>query len=384
MKNFLNVLLITLFVLVPLTACGGAQGEPIRIGLLAYLAGDAMTINSSGYPSLNGAKLAVQQINESGGLRIGGRSHQVELIVAEIENDSEIAVAAAQRLIQEDGVVALLGPQYSGDAIPVGEIAEAAGIPMVSGTATNPRVTENRRFVFRTTFTDDLQAEALADLAYNDLFARQVAVMYDQEDPYSSGLAEMFSVSFTNYGGEITASEPFDPENWEQDAHFERIVAANPDLVFLPVFPAHAAYQVASLRKLGYEGQLLGSDGWDSLLLVNFPDFDGAYASTTYSVKVSTPKNDVFVKAYEQVFNTIPLDSAGLIYDAANMIFAAIELKQSFAPADIQQGLYELQPFEGVSGTIDFVANGNPLKPINILQFDKGDVRFYKAVQPGQ
>ncbi len=384
MKKFLNVLFIALFTFALLTACGGGQGEPIRIGLLAYLTGDAMTMNSSGYPSLNGAELAVQQINERGGLRIGGRFHPVELVVAQIENDSEIAMAAARRLIDEERVVALLGPQYSGDAIPVGEIAEAAGIPMVSGTATNPRVTENRRFVFRTTFTDDLQAAALADLAYNDLFARQVAVMYDQGDPYSSGLAEMFSASFRNYGGEIVASEPFDAENWEQDALFERILAADPDLVFLPVFPAHAAYQVASLRKLGYEGQILGGDGWDSLLLVNFPDFDGTYASTTYSMKVLTPKNEIFVQAYQQVFNTIPLDSAGLIYDAANMIFAAIELKQSFAPADIQQGLYELPPFEGASGTIDFVANGNPLKPVNILQFEKGDVKFYKAVQPGE
>ncbi|MFO7585745.1 MAG: ABC transporter substrate-binding protein [Anaerolineales bacterium] len=382
MKPLLSILLVTLFALVSLSACGGAQAEPVRIGLIVYLEGEAMTINSSGQPSLNGAELAVDQINASGGLRINGRSHPVELVVASTENDAEQAVAAARRLIEQEGVVALVGPQYSGDAIPVGGIAEEAGIPMISGTSTNPLTTENRRFVFRATFTDDLQAVALADLAYSDLRARRVAVMYDQEDPYSSGLALMFSESFINYGGLIVASEPFDPNDWDMDDHFARIIEANPDLVLLPVFPAHAAYQVASLRKMGYGGHLIGSDGWDSLLLVNLPDFEGTYATTTYSVKVRTPENEVFINEYMAVFNTEPLDSAGLIFDAFNMIFAAIELEQSFDPAAIRDGLYNLPAYTGVSGMIDFVESGDPRKPINVLKFEQGEVIFYKAIQP--
>jgi branched-chain amino acid transport system substrate-binding protein len=382
MKRLLSILLVSLFALVSLSACGGAQGEPIRIGLLAYLEGEAMTINSSGQPTLNGAQLAVDQINASGGLRINGRYHPVELVVAAIENDAEQAVAAARRLIEDEGVVALVGPQYSGDAIPVGGIAEEAGIPMVSGTSTNPLTTENRRFVFRVTFTDDLQAFALADLAYSDLRARRAAVMYDRDDPYSSGLASMFSESFVNYGGQIVVSEAFDPDNWEMDSHFERIIQANPDVVLLPVFPAHAAYQVASLRKMGYGGQLLGSDGWDSLLLVNLPDFEGSYATTTYSIKVRTPENEVFINEYIAVFNTEPLDSAGLTYDALKMIFAAIELQQSFDPAAIRDGLYNLSAYTGVSGMIDFVESGDPRKPINVLKFEQGEVKFYKAIQP--
>jgi branched-chain amino acid transport system substrate-binding protein len=382
MKKLLSVLFITLFTLVFLTACGGAQEEPIRIGLLAYLEGDAMTMNSSGLPTLNGAQLAVDQINANGGLRIGGRYHPVELVVAEIENNAEQAVAAARRLIEVEGVVALVGPQYSGDAIPVGGVAEEAGIPMISGTSTNPLTTENRRFVFRATFTDDLQAQALAGLAYNDLRARRVAVMYDQEDPYSSGLAQMFSESFIAYGGQIAASEPFEPEDWNMDDHFDRIIRSKPDLVLLPVFPAHAAYQVASLRKMGYSGHLIGSDGWDSLLLVNLPDFDGTYSTTTYSIKVTTPENEVFISDYMAAYNTEPVDSAGLTYDGIKMIFAAILLQQSFEPAAIRDGLYNLPPYTGVSGVIDFVESGNPRKPINVLKYEQGEVKFYKAIQP--
>jgi branched-chain amino acid transport system substrate-binding protein len=192
----------------------------------------------------------------------------------------------------------------------------------------------------------------------------------------------MFSESFIAYGGQIAASEPFEPEDWDMDDHFDRIIRSKPDLVLLPVFPAHAAYQVASLRKMGYSGHLIGSDGWDSLLLVNLPDFDGTYSTTTYSIKVTTPENEVFISDYMAAYNTEPVDSAGLTYDGIQMIFAAIELQQSFEPAAIRDGLYNLPPYTGVSGVIDFVESGNPRKPINVLKYEQGEVKFYKAIQP--
>jgi branched-chain amino acid transport system substrate-binding protein len=382
MKRLLSILLISLFVFVSLSACGGQQGESIRIGLIAYLEGDALTITTSGQPTLNGAQLAVEQINERGGLRINGRSHPVELIVATIENDAEQAVEAARRLIEQEGVVAIVGPQYSGDTIAAGEIAEAAGVPLVSGTATNPLVTENRRFVFRTTFTDDLQAITLADLAYNDLRARRVGIFYDREDAYSSGLAEMFAEKFVSYGGLVVVNETFVSGDWDMEGSLSRIVQINPDLVFLPVYPAEAIYQAATLRKMGYTGDLLGGDGWDTNVLVNLPAFDGTYATTTYSIQVATPENEVFIRQYNQAFSINPVDSAGLIYDAFKMIFAAIELQQSFEPAAIRDGLYNLPAYAGVSGMIDFVESGSPRKPITVLKLEQGAVKFYKVVQP--
>jgi len=365
-----------------LSGCGAVQEEPVRIGLIAYLQGDGITIESSGQPTLNGAELAVQQINESGGLRVAGRQHPVELVVIPIENGVANAVDAARSLIIERGVVAIVGPQYSGDAIAAAQIAEDAGIPLLSGTSTNPRTTENRRFIFRMAFTDTFQAETLAKLAYEDLRARRVAVLYDSTDTYSNDLGLFFGATFANLGGEVVASESFESGNWNMDAQFKRILDANPDLVFLPVYPAEAIFQAGSLRKMGYNGILLGGDGWNPPSLVNLPAFEGSFASTTYSEKVTTPQNQVFVRAYLDAYNISPVDAAGLTYDAFQMIFAAIEMQGSFDPLDIRDGLYSLPQYVGVSGPIDFVTNGDPVKPLNILFFEAGEVKFYKAIQP--
>lgn len=382
MKRFAIVLVGAFFLISLLPGCGLSQEQPIRIGLIAYLQGEGITIESSGTPTLNGAQLAVQQINEKGGLRVGGRSYPVELVVEAIENNVEQAVAATRRLIEQENVVAIVGPQYSGDAIAAAQIAEEAGIPLVSGTSTNPRTTENRRFVFRVTFTDTFQAEALAKLAFQDLRIRRAAVLYDRTDAYSNDLGVFFGATFANLGGEMVAVESFEAGNWDMGAQFSRIVAANPDLVFLPVYPAEAIYQAASLRKMGYSGILLGGDGWNSLTLEKLPAFEGAYTSTTYSSKVTTPQNQVFVRDYQRVYNIPPIDSAGLTYDALQMIFAAIEREQSFTPLAIRDGLYNLPQYVGVSGPIDFVENGDPVKPLNILFFEGGEQKFYKAIQP--
>jgi branched-chain amino acid transport system substrate-binding protein len=365
-----------------LSGCGTVQEEPVRIGLIAYLQGDGITIESSGTPTLNSAELAVRQINERGGLRVAGRQHPVELVVIPIENGVAQAVDAARRLISEHGVVVIVGPQYSGDAIAAAQIAEEAGVPLVSGTSTNPRTTENRRFIFRMAFTDTFQAESLARLAYDDLRARRVAVLYDSSDTYSNDLGLFFGATFSNLGGEVVASEAFQAGDWNMDAQFRRIIDANPDLVFLPVYPAEAIFQAGSLRKMGYAGVLLGGDGWNPASLVNLPAFEGAYASTTYSPKVTTPQNQVFVSDYTSLYNVPPLDAAGLTYDAFQMIFAAIEQQGSFDPAAIRDGLYSLPQYIGVSGPIDFVTNGDPVKPLNILYFENGEEKFYKAIQP--
>jgi branched-chain amino acid transport system substrate-binding protein len=381
-RLFSLVLLILIGTGGMLSGCGAVQEEPVRIGLIAYLQGDGITIESSGQPTLNGAELAVQQINEGGGLRVAGRQHPVELVVIPIENGVANAVDAARSLIIERGVVAIVGPQYSGDAIAAAQIAEDAGIPLLSGTSTNPRTTENRRFIFRMAFTDTFQAETLAKLAYEDLRARRVAVLYDSTDTYSHDLGLFFGATFANLGGEVVVSESFESGNWNMDAQFKRILDANPDLVFLPVYPAEAIYQAGSLRKMGYNGILLGGDGWNPPSLVNLPAFEGSYASTTYSEKVTTPQNQVFVRAYLDAYNVSPVDAAGLTYDALQMIFAAIEMQGSFDPLAIRDGLYSLPQYVGVSGPIDFVTNGDPVKPLNILFFEAGEVKFYKAIQP--
>jgi branched-chain amino acid transport system substrate-binding protein len=385
MKHFAGLFLVAVLFGSLFSGCGIVpfrSSEPIRIGIIAYLKGDGITITSSGAPTVSGAQLAVRQINEKGGLVIGGRSYLIELVVEGIENDAEQAMSATKKLIEEEKVVAIIGPQYSGDAIAAGEIAEAAGIPLISGTSTNPRTTENRKFVFRATFTDTFQAKALAKLAYTDLQARNVAILYDQTDAYSADVALLFATYFGNEGGMVLASEGFESGNWNIEKQLLSILESESNLVFLPLYPAEAIYAAGALRKLGFTGTFLGSDGWDSATLMNLPAFEGAYSSTTYSANVTSLENEVFTQAYQAIYNTAPLDAAALTYDALQLIFLAIKQEQSFKPQDIRSGLYNISVYTGASGPIDFVKNGDPVKPVSILFYEAGQVEFYKAIQP--
>lgn len=377
-KSFLLLAALTIL----LSACDFRSNQTVRIGILPYLQGSGDTIATSGTPSMNAARLAVDEINAAGGLMVNGQRASVELVVAPVENDIEKMKQGLAHLISEERVSAIVGPQYSGDAIAAAEIAQAAGVPLITGTATNPRVTKGRNFVFRVPFNDEFQGQALASFAYLDLQARRVGVLYDANDSYSNDLAQYFMAAIESLGSRVVQVETFESGNVNIQPQIDRLLAANPQLIFLPVYPADAILQVGLLTRGGYGGYLLGGDGWDSSVLSHLPTFNHSYASTAYSTKITYPENRQFVENYQRVYGTLPNDSAASVYDAFKLLFRAIEFENSAAPLDIQRGLYEMPVYNGVTGAIDFETSGDPPKPAYILYFLDGDLYFFKAIKP--
>ncbi len=377
-KIFLLLAALTL----SLSACEFRSNETVRIGILPYLQGNGDTIATSGTPSLNAARLAVDEINAAGGVLVNGQRASVELVVVPVENDAEKVKTGVARLIRDEHVSAIVGPQYSGDAIAAAELAERSGIPLITGTATNPQVTTGRKFVFRIPFNDEFQGLALASFAYSDLQARRVGVMYAADDTYSSGLAQYFINAMQASGARVVQVETFESGNVNIQPQIDRLLAANPQLIFLPVYPADAILQVGLLTRGGYAGYLLGGDGWDPVTLTHLPAFNHTYASTAYSTKITYPENRLFVDNYQRVYGNLPNDSAASVYDAFRLIFRAIEFENSAAPNDIQRGLYEMPVYNGVAGAIDFENSGDPAKPAYILYFLDGDLYFFKAIKP--
>lgn len=375
---FLWLLVFSLFA----SGCELRSRQTIKIGIIAYLKGNGDTTNISGMPTINAARLFEQQVNNLGGARFAGQSYLVELVVEAIENDPSQAEQAMRALV-EKGVVAVVGPQYSGDAVVAGNVAEDAKIPLISGTATSPQVTENHNFVFRIGFSDTAQAAALAAFASHDLNKSRVAVLYDNTDTYSNGIARRFEIEFEALGGDVVAMVASTAGNQDLATQVAAIVEAAPEMIFIPTnYPADVIFQAGQLRKAGFTGTLLGSDGWDAPTLVKLPAFDGSYSTATYSPVVTTPQNRIFIKSYQEIYGITPNDAAGTTYDALGLIIAAIEHKQSFNPQAIRDGLMELSRYEGISGVIDYVENGDPVKPIMLLYFNEGVLEFYKAFQP--
>ncbi len=376
-KNFLFFFLSLL--LLAQNACGPAVGPEIRIGLVTYQPG-----NLNGPFTTTAAQMAVDEANQAGGIEFGGKKHPVRLIPIEmeLEGSPEQAVAAVQKLINQENVVAIVGPALSSEAIPAGQVAETAGIPLISSISSNPKTTQGRRFVFRMGFVDDFQGKVLASFARSKLSASTAAVLYDIAEPYSQGIAEIFKASFEKDGGKVVAFESFTTDTQDLTPQLSRIKLAAPDVLVLPNFtnPSKLAGQQA--RKLGITAPLIGADGWYRQELRTLPEFEGAFMTTNWSKDLNNPTSLDFVARYEQAYHIEPGDTVALTYDALKIIFAAIQFKGSADPQSIRDGLYEMPVYAGVSGNIDFIDSGDPIRSVVILQFKNGQDLFYDIVNP--
>ena len=351
--------------------------EPVKIGVIAYLEGDQR--ESEGLPTVNAAAMALEDFEAEGGLFIDGATHPVELVIEGIEQTREASVAATRKLINRIGVMAIVGPQYSSDAIPAGNLAEQAGVPMINPVSTNPKTTAGRNFVFRMSFLDDAQGEAMATTALGDLGAKRAAVLYNEADAYSIGIARVFRAAFTRQG-EVVAFESYVSGDNDFAPQLKRIKAAQPDVVYLPSYHNEVALQVEMFRKLKIDAILLGADGWDQRLIPKLNDFDNSYFSMHWDPRSLGQNTEDFFKHYVEEFQYEPNGTAALTYDAVRMLLLAMQQQGSVNPAAIRDGLLQLEPHPGVGGLIDFVDSGDPQKPVLIMHVKDGEKIFFKTV----
>lgn len=358
------------------------EPEPeIRIGVIAYLEGRYADLD--GAAMVNASNMALTSLDPDGVLVVGSRKHRVKLVTTGINNVPEEAVAAATELINRENVVAIIGPQFSNDAIPAGEIAERAGIPMICPISTNPEVTVGRKYVFRMSFLDDLQGKTMADFAIGYLEARSAAVLFDIADSYSRGIAEVFRARFRESGGKVLAFESYTSGEQDFTKQLNRIADKRPEVLYLPTYSEDTLMQAQQARNIGIDSVLLGSDGWDQREFQNYPEFEGSFMTAHWSIDLDSDKTRDFVSQYRQSYGKDPNDSAVLTFDALNMVFEAIRSQGNAAPQSIRDGLYALGLYEGVGGNIDFVDNGDPEKGVVILQLRDGRARFVQIVNPG-
>lgn len=351
-----------------------------RIGVIAYLKGEQVTL--AGRPTINAVQMAVEDLEASGGLTVAGRKQKIRIVVEGVDNVPEQTVAAAERLINQEGVFAIIGPQFSGDAIPTGGVAEAAKIPMICPIATNPRVTLGREWVFRMSFVDDFQGEIMALFARRDLGAKRAAVLFDVANAYNRDVAEVFRRAFEREGGTVLAFESYTTGVQDFEPPLRKIKKLNPDVLFLPNYSSDAQIQGEQARQVGIKSVLLGSDGWDQRSLQGLDAFDGSFMPVHWSPFFDDPRTQRFIREYREKFNEAPNDTAALTYDALGLLFRVVKEQNSTDPARVGRGIATLGPFEGVTGRVDFIENGNPRKGAFILRFTGGQGVFYKQVPP--
>lgn len=359
--------------------CTAAQ-ESVKIGLIVPTSREHAA--STGLPAVNAAQMAVDEVNELGGLLVGGKRYPIELIVVDNEGIPETAVSAAHQLINQDGVVAIIGPMFSSNAIPVGNVAEAAQIPMISPTSTNPETTLDKAFVFRASFVDDFQGQAMARFAYETLGLQQTAVLYDIASTYNHGLADTYETAFEALGGEVVAVETYTTDrNEDFTEQLTLIQTQAPDALFLPNYTDDVLLQGQQARDLGIDAIILGGDSWEASRLAPHEIFENSFFSGHYCRDKSIPIIRDFSEQFEGLYGREPNGLMALTYDSMQLLFAAMQNQENVTPEAIQAGLYQ-NTYEGITGTIDFDNSGDPIKSVAIWHITEGDRSCYEMIAP--
>ncbi|MBV8781188.1 MAG: ABC transporter substrate-binding protein [Phycisphaerae bacterium] len=353
--------------------------DDVKIGEFGSMTGPQATF---GISSDNGVKLAVSECNATGGIK----GHKIQLIADDDQGKSQETITVVNRLIQEDHVSALLGEVASSLSIAAGQVCQRAGVPMVSPSSTNPKVTAIGNMVFRVCFIDPFQGYVGAKFANDNLHLKTAAVLYDRSQAYSSGLRSNFTKAFEKMGGKVAIEQAYTGGDNDFNAQLTAIRSANVDFIYIPGYYTEVVNIAVQARKLGLTIPLIGGDGWDSSELKNAGKaLDDCYYSNHYAHENPSPTVQDFVKKYGETYNgAIPDGLAATGYDAAKLLFDAMGRAKSFSGEDIAAALAETKDFKGVTGTITIDANRNAKKSAVMLKITDGVSSYAATIDPPQ
>ncbi len=386
MRKTLSLLLFTVLVSLGMTAWGAQK--TLKLGVIAELTGDMPAVGAS---CRNAAEMAVKEINEAGGLQVGEEKMKVVLVVEDNAGKADQSAAAAQKLITQDEVLAIVGPNASRYAIPASEIAESSETVLITPWSTNPKTTrdantdEPKKYVFRACFIDPFQGRVLAKFALENLKAQKAAVLYDVASDYNKGIAEVFKENYEALGGKIVAFETYTTNDKDFSAQLTKIKAAAPDVIFLPNYYSEVPLQVQQAQRLGITAPFIGSDSWGSneLLTLGGTALEGYYFSTHYAADNATPVAKSFIESYQKTYGVVPDDVAALTYDAFGLLFTAIQNAGKADREAIRAALSTLPEYQGVTGDMKFEAgSGDPIKSAVILQIKDGKFTYFTNANP--
>ncbi len=329
--------------------------------------------------ALNGARLAVDEINEQGGVL----DRPVNLIVKDTESRLELIASIVGELIDTEKVVALIGEITTDRTLAAAPLAQERGIPLITPSATNEKITAAGNYVFRACYTDAFQAAMMTKFA-RSLDVEKVALLFDGDNPYGTNLSNAFKVDFVKQGGSVVAEQTYRAGDVDYATQLNAIKLKNPDIVFLPSYFAEAALIIKQARQLAIEVPFLGTDGWDSSELLKFAGqaVNNCYFASHFSSERLTEKAKLFSEAYRAKFQAAPPALAALTYDAVWLLADAFRRGGSSTSTVLRDALAETKDFAGVTGTIAFDQDRNPKKPGIVLRIQDGKFTYLETAEP--
>lgn len=390
-KKIIAGLILVLFAITMVAGCGGGdkpsagdageKADVVKIGINAELSGN---VAQYGITATNAMELAVEEINAAGGVN----GIMLEIVKYDNRSDSAEALNISTKLASQDKVSVIVGPVTSTNAIATVPVSEEFEVPVISPTGTaldvtvDPRTGETRPFMFRTCFIDPFQGQVAAQYAADNLGLTKASIYVDNNSDYSKGLEASFQETFESMGGTILGVEGFVIEDKDFKSTLTKIISQNPEVIFIPAYEEQVSLIIDQARDLGYEGILLGTDGWDGVKLAevnshNLANLENAFFTNHYSPESTSPKVIDFVANYSAKYGVEPPSFAALGYDTAYMIAAALAEADGTDGVALKNALENLSGVEGVTGTIVLDAQHNPIKSAVILGYNEAGEQIY-------
>jgi branched-chain amino acid transport system substrate-binding protein len=342
-------------------ACGKPEAPPgpsgfVRIAVTLGVAGPLTgSIAHQGKDDENGVALAIEQANAKK-LVIGGMPVLFRMMSEDDQGDPKVGTLVAQKLVDAK-VAAVIGHLNSGVTIPASEIYSRAGIPVISGSATNPELTERGlKGVFRTVGRDDQQGPAIASYIAKELNGKRVAIV-DDKTAYGEGLATEVEKALRAAGVTIVGRERTTDKETDFKAILTRIKNRNADVVFHGGMDATGGLMLKQARELGMKAQFAFGDGacTDEMAQLAGPAGEGLACSQAGIPASAASKEfrDAFIPKYGETKLYAPF-----FYDAANVVIEAMKRADSVDPAKFTPEIYKVS-MQGATGRIEFDAKGD-------------------------
>ncbi len=368
----------------------GQRTTTIKIGINAPITGD---IPKVGEGTKFAAQMWLADINATGGLQVGDKTYPVELVIEDNESKAESAVKVNTKMITEDEVLVIVGPQSSKQAVPAGEVANNWSTPMISPWSTNPDTTRDRPFVFRGCFLDPFQGPLLANFIGQEFNHTRAAVLYDVASDYPKGLAEFFKKAWEELhgAGSVVAFESFTTKDADFSSQLTKIIQSEAEVLFTPQYYNEIALIVQQAHELGWDKPIVGSDSWGSAETVELcgKNCYGLFFSTHYAAAGATGATKAFIDRYKDRHGYTPDDVAALTWDSLRIVQQAIQSAGEITGrveedrTAVRNALTKIREFDGITGKMTFTEDGDPIKCAIIVKIsDTGQYEFYKSVCP--
>ncbi len=349
-----------------------AKAAPVaaKIGVISIITGQGA---GYGEAITNGFKLARDEVNARGRVKI-------DLVIEDSSGKQEQALAAAQKLINSDQVVAILGPTLSTEMKVVGPEANASGVPIMGTSTTAAGITQIGKYVFRNSLPESLAIPASVRKAVKKYNIRKIAILYGNDDVFTKSGFDSMKKAAQDLRLSILTVETFQKGQSDYKAQLTKIKSLSPDAVFCSALYEEGAVILSQARKMGIKVPFVGGNGFNSPKVIEIAKdaAEGLIVATPWFADKNTPKVKAFVDRYRKRYGKTPDQFAAQAYDALTIMAEALARAGKADRNLLRDSLAGIRNFDGVLGKFSFDAERDVVMEPSVLIIKGGRFQMFQ------